>query len=196
MIGGGGGAALGALIGKFAGNAAIGAAVGTAVGGGAGALIGRKMDKAAAAAREIEHAQVENVTDQNGLQAVKVTFASVILFDVNKADLSKSAQESLVNLANVLMQNSDMDIAVYGHTDNTGGDAINNPLSLRRAQSVQNYLNAKGVGSRQFQDVKGFGSTAPVADNSTTTGRSQNRRVEIYLYASEAMINEAQNQSI
>lgn len=79
MIGGGSGAALGALIGGIAGHgkgAAIGAAVGAAVGTGAGVLIGKKMDKAAEQAAQIQGAEVEQVTDNNGLQAVKVTFDS------------------------------------------------------------------------------------------------------------------------
>ena len=76
LIGTGSGAALGSLIGGLAGKgkgAAIGAAVGAAVGAGAGVLIGNRMDKAKAAAEEIESAQVETVTDNNGLQAVKVS---------------------------------------------------------------------------------------------------------------------------
>ena len=76
-IGGGSGAALGAILGGVIGKgkgAAIGAAIGTAVGAGTGALIGKKMDKAAAEAKQIEGAQVEQITDNNGLQAVKVTF--------------------------------------------------------------------------------------------------------------------------
>ena len=84
LIGGGGGAALGAIIGGIAGHgkgAAIGAAVGAAVGTGAGVLIGKKMDKAAEEAAQIQGAQVEQVTDNNGLQAVKVTFDSGILFN-------------------------------------------------------------------------------------------------------------------
>ena len=78
-IGGGSGAALGAILGGVIGKgkgAAIGAAIGTAVGAGTGALIGKKMDKAAAEAKQIEGAQVEQITDNNGLQAVKVTFDS------------------------------------------------------------------------------------------------------------------------
>ena len=84
-IGGGSGAALGAILGGVIGKgkgAAIGAAIGTAVGAGTGALIGKKMDKAAAEAKQIEGAQVEQITDNNGLQAVKVTFDSGILCQV------------------------------------------------------------------------------------------------------------------
>lgn len=124
MIGGGGGAALGALIGGIAGHgkgAAIGAAVGAAVGTGAGVLIGKKMDKAAEQAAQIEGAEVEQVTDNNGLQAVKVTFDSGILFATSSSTLSTSAKAALSKFANnVLIQNPDMDVAIYGYTDNTG----------------------------------------------------------------------------
>ena len=118
LIGGGGGAALGAIIGGIAGNgkgAAIGAAVGAAVGTGAGVLIGKKMDKAAEQAQQVEGAQVEQVTDNNGLQAVKVTFDSGILFTTGSSTLSNSAKSSLSKFANnVLKQNPDMDVAIQG----------------------------------------------------------------------------------
>ena len=81
LIGTGAGAALGAIIGKIAGNTAVGAAIGGAVGAGTGALIGKHMDKVKAQAQAVQNAQVESVTDANGLQAVKVTFDSGILFN-------------------------------------------------------------------------------------------------------------------
>lgn len=128
LIGGGSGAALGALVGGVIGHgkgAAIGAAVGTAVGAGAGVLIGKKMDKAAAQAEQIEGAQVEQVTDNNGLQAVRVTFDSGILFSTSSATLSTSAKSALSKFANnVLNQNKDMDVAIYGYTDNTGWKTV------------------------------------------------------------------------
>ena len=193
LIGAGGGAALGLLIGHFAGNKAVGAAVGTAVGAGAGALIGRKMDKAAAAAAAIENASVETVTDANNLKAVKVTFDSGVLFATNKADLNADARRDLSQFAQVLKTYADTDVAIFGHTDSTGNDAINNPLSLNRANAVASYLKSLGVSEAQIKNVEGFGSTAPVADNSTVEGRALNRRVEVYMYASEAMISAANN---
>lgn len=192
-IGAAGGAALGAIVGRMAGNTAVGAVIGTAVGAGTGALIGKHMDKVKAQAETVKNAQVQSVTDNNGLQAVKVTFDSGILFDVNKSNLQTAAKNSLVQFASVLKQNTDCDIAVYGHTDNTGTDAINQPLSLSRAQSVQNYLKSCGVSDNQFKTVEGKGSTTPVVDNSTAANRQQNRRVEVYMYASENMINSANN---
>ena len=198
LIGGGGGAALGALVGNLIGKdakgTAIGAAVGTAVGTGAGVLIGKKMDKAKAAAEAVKNAQVESVTDANGLQAVKVTFDSGILFATNKSDLNSTAKASLKQFADqVLKVNTDMDVAIFGHTDSTGTDAINNPLSQKRAESVESYLKSCGVLAKQVREVVGKGSTEPVADNATAAGKQQNRRVEVFLYASKAMIEAAEN---
>ncbi len=191
-IGAGGGALLGAIVGKLAGNTAVGAAVGTAVGTGAGVLIGKKMDKVKAEAEAVKNAQVQEVTDANGLQAVKVTFDSGILFATNKADLNAAAKNSLTNFANVLKNNTGCDVAIYGHTDSTGSDAVNNPLSVSRANSVSNYLKSCGVSGTQIKSVEGQGSKNPVADNSTAAGRAQNRRVEVYMYASQVMIKAAE----
>jgi len=191
-IGAGGGALVGAIIGKMAGNTAVGAVIGGAVGVTAGALIGKKMDKVKAEAEQVKNAQVEEVKDQNGLDAVKVTFDSGILFATGKADLSASAKNSLAEFARVLNQNNDCDVAIIGHTDNTGSDAVNQPLSVNRATSVQNYLKSCGVQQKQIKSVEGQGSTNPVADNSTAAGRQQNRRVEVYMYASQEMIKQAE----
>ena len=190
-IGAGGGAVVGAIIGKIAGNTAIGAVIGGTVGATTGAIIGKKMDKAKKEAEAVKNAQVETITDANGLEAVKVTFDSGILFATNKADLNATSKASLTQFAEVLKENRDMDIAIIGHTDNTGSDAINNPLSKNRAQSVSKFLKSQGVASAQIKTIDGQGSTNPVADNSTAEGRKQNRRVEVYMYASEKMINEA-----
>lgn len=207
LIGAGGGAALGSLIGGLAGKgkgAAIGAAVGVAVGTTAGALIGKKMDKAKAAAAAVENAKVESVTDANGLAAVKVTFDSGILFSSSSSVLSASAKASLNKFAsNVLVQNPDMDVAIYGYTDNTGwknstaeqSAQKNVELSNQRAQSVSSYLRSVGATATQIKSVEGLGESNPVADNSTAAGREQNRRVEVYLYASQKMIQEAEAQA-
>ena len=194
-IGAGGGAVLGAIVGKLAGNTAVGAAVGAAVGTGAGAIIGKKMDKAKAQAEAVKNAQVQQVTDINGLPALKVTFDSGILFTTNKAELNAAAKTSLTEFSKVVKENSDMDIAIIGHTDNTGSDAINNPLSENRAKSVSTYLKNSGVNASQIKTVEGQGSKNPVADNSTREGRTQNRRVEVYIYASQEMIKAAEAQA-
>lgn len=198
LAGAGGGAALGAIIGAIAGHgkgAAIGAAIGGAVGAGTGAIIGHHMDKVAAEAQAQmgNTAQIDTVTDQNGLKAVKVTFDSGILFATNKADLNTASKTSLAKFSTVLKNNTDCYVDVYGHTDNTGNDGINIPLSNNRAQSVVNYLESCGVSASQFKNVTGKGSSEPVADNTTASGRQQNRRVEVYLYASQAMVNAANN---
>lgn len=193
MIGAAGGAALGLLVGHFAGNKAIGAAVGTAVGAGTGAIIGHRMDKAAAAAAEIDNATVETITDANNLTAVKVTFNSGVLFATNKSELNSAVKADLAQFAKVLNTYSDADVAIFGHTDSTGNDAINDPLSVNRATSVATYLMGQGVASSQIKSVEGFGSKQPIADNSTAEGRKLNRRVEVYLYASQAMIEAANN---
>lgn len=197
LAGAGGGAALGAIIGAIAGHgkgAAIGAAIGGAVGAGTGAIIGRHMDKVAEeAAKQVPNAQVEEVTDANGLKAVKVTFDSGILFATNKADLNQASKNSLAKFSTVLKNNSDCYVDIYGHTDSTGNDGINIPLSNNRAKSVYNYLTSCGVASNQIQKVEGKGSSQPVADNSTVDGRKQNRRVEVYLYASQALVDKANN---
>ena len=204
LLGGGGGAALGAVVGGIIGKgkgAAIGAGIGAAVGAGAGVLIGKKMDKAAAEAAAIEGAQVEQVTDQNGLQAVKVTFDSGILFGTGAATLSSSAKASLSKFANdVLKQNADMDVDIFGYTDNQGwknstaeqSKQKNLDLSQERAQSVSTYLMSCGITSAQIKGVEGLGEENPVADNSTAAGRQENRRVEVYMYASPEMIQQAE----
>ncbi|MCR5642586.1 MAG: OmpA family protein [Prevotella sp.] len=200
-IGAGGGAVLGAVVGKLAGNMAVGAAVGTAVGAGAGALIGKHMDKVKAQSEAVQNAQVESVTDANGLQAVKVTFDSGILFTTGSATLSQTAKNSLTQFANnVLKVNTDCDVAIQGYTDNQGwknstaeqSAQKNLTLSQQRADAVSNYLKGLGVSATQIRSVDGFGEANPVADNSTKAGQQQNRRVEVYLYASQAMIKAAE----
>ena len=194
LLGTGAGAVLGAIVGKIAGNTAVGAAVGGAVGATAGTLIDKHMDKVKAQAEaELANATVQTVTDANGLNAVKVTFDSGILFDTNKYALKAASKNELANFANVLNNNTDCSVAVQGYTDSTGSDKVNNPLSQNRANAVANYLRSCGVSNNQLKSVQGFGSSNPVADNSTAAGRQQNRRVEVILYPSEAMIQAAQN---
>ncbi len=208
MIGGGSGAALGAALGALIakdGNkgkwAGIAGGIGAVAGTTAGLLIGKKMDKAKAAAEQVANAQVESVTDGNGYQAVKVTFDSGILFKTSSSTLNATAQSSLSNFAtNVLKANTDMNVGIVGYTDNqswknsTAAESVqkNQNLSLQRAQSVSSYLLGQGVQSSQIKEVAGLGESNPVADNSTAAGQAQNRRVEVYLYASDEMIKAAQ----
>jgi len=194
VLGGAGGALLGAGVGAMAGKgkgAAIGAAVGGAVGAGAGILIGKKMDKQQAELERIEGAQVETVTDANNLQAIKVTFESGILFATGKSDLSASSKESLMKFANSLKATTETDVTIYGHTDNTGSRAINEKLSNERAEAVAKFLIGNGVHGERLTTA-GKAYDEPVADNSTLEGRAKNRRVEIYITANEAMIQQAE----
>ena len=195
LIGSGAGAAIGAglgyLIGKDAQGAAIGAAIGTAVGGGTGAIIGNKMDKKAEELAALENAQVETVTDVNGLKAIKVTFDSGILFDFNKSNLQASAKKQLDQFAAEMADLPDTDITVLGHTDNVGTAEANQKVSDKRAAAVSNYLQNKGI-SKDRIIAEGHSFNDPVADNSTAEGRAQNRRVEIYISANENMIKAAE----
>lgn len=191
VVGGGAGATLGAIIGGIAGKgkgAAIGAAIGAAVGGGAGVLIGRKMDKKAAEAAKIEGAQVQEVTDANGLKAVQVTFNSGILFGFNSSTLSNTAKQSLAEFAGILKSDPTIDIAIIGHTDKVGSFEANQKVSSQRAYAVENYLQSCGVSPAQFKSVQGVGYSQY---NEAQTAE-QNRRVDIYMYASEQMIKNAE----
>ncbi len=195
-IGSGSGAALGAIIGsiisKDAKGAAIGAAIGTAVGAGTGALIGNKMDKKAEELSALENAQVETITDKNGLAGIKVTFNSGILFPLNGIQLSDASRKELKEFAQKMSDLQDTDITIYGHTDNTGTAEVNERISRQRAEAVQSYLQSCGIASGRLSS-QGLSYTDPVADNATAEGRAQNRRVEIYISANENMIKAAEN---
>ncbi|MBR4212694.1 MAG: OmpA family protein [Bacteroidales bacterium] len=195
-IGGGSGAAVGAalglLLGKDAKSAGIGAAIGTAVGAGVGALIGNKMDKKAEELANLEGANVEVVKDGNDLDAIKVTFESGILFKTNSATLSDVSKKSLKEFAAQMADLPDTDVTVLGHTDNTGSEEYNAKLSLQRAEAVASYLKTCGMDKNQMKRVEGMSYKLPIADNATAEGRLQNRRVEIYISASEKMIKDAE----
>ncbi|MDR0661073.1 MAG: OmpA family protein [Prevotellaceae bacterium] len=190
-IGAGSGAAVGAGVGAITGKgkgAAIGAGIGAVLGGVAGALIGKKMDKQAEELKQqVEGAEVETV---NNGEAIKLTFDSGILFATGKADLSEASKISLAKFAVSLQQNPNTDVTIEGHTDNTGSDSVNQPLSENRARSVYSFLAAQGVNSQRMHTV-GYSSYRPVADNSTADGRSKNRRVEVYITANQQMIEQA-----
>ena len=195
LIGSGAGAVLGAGLGAVLGDtkgAAIGAAIGTAVGAGAGAVIGKKMDKKAEELEALNNAKVETVEDQNGLQAIKVTFNSGILFPTNGSTLSNSSKSELSEFATKMSDMQDTDITIYGHTDNTGSNEVNQKLSDKRAEAVANYLKGCGINSSRLT-TEGKSYSMPVADNATAEGRTQNRRVEIYITANKTMVEKAEN---
>lgn len=193
LIGTGSGTAVGALIGALAGNTAVGAAIGAAVGAGTGALIGKHMDKVAAeAAAKVENAKVEEVTDANGLKAVKVTFDNGILFNVGKYALQAAAKNELSKFSTVLKNNADLQVDIQGYASSDGSDEVNQVLSENRANAVKNYLvSTCGVPSSQIKNAKGFGETNLVTNADGTENVKASRRVEVYLYASKAMIEKA-----
>jgi outer membrane protein OmpA-like peptidoglycan-associated protein len=185
IIGGLGGAAGGAILGRVIGGksgTAKGAILGAAVGGAGGALIGRRMDKQAAELRrDLEGATVERVGE-----GIKITFASGILFASNSSNLTPAASGNIDELATTLQKYADTNVVIDGHTDASGSDAINKPLSQRRAQAVANELTAKGVDTSRIT-ATGYGSSQPVADNTTAAGKAANRRVEVAIFANEKM---------
>jgi len=181
-IGAGAGGAIGGVIGHQSGNTAIGAIIGATVGGAAGALIGRQMDKQAAEIkRDLEGAQVERVGE-----GIKITFNSGLLFALNSSQLNSTTQQNLRELAATLNKYEDTEILIEGHTDNTGGDDLNQKLSEQRAQAVASYLTAQAVKNARLSTV-GYGESQPVADNANDAGRDQNRRVEVAIFANKKM---------
>jgi len=185
LLGAGGGAVLGGVVGGLLGGGrgtAIGAIVGAAAGGTTGAIIGRKMDKQAEELQNsMKNAKVERVGE-----GIKITFDSGILFDTNSATLRPVSLSEVDKLAATLLKYPDTNVLVEGHTDSSGSDAINQPLSERRAQAVANETIAKGVAASRVT-TQGYGSTQPIADNSTAEGKQANRRVEVAIYANEKM---------
>lgn len=147
------------------------------------------MDKKAAEAAQIQGAEVETVTDNNGLKAVKVSFGSNILFASTRPTSTTSRKPRCANWHQILKDDTTTDIAILGHTDKVGTYEANIKVSKERAYSVENYLQDCGVSPAQFKQVTGVGYDQ--YDESKTA--DQNRRVEIYMYASERMIQEAQS---
>jgi len=189
IIGAGTGAVIGGVIGDKAGNTAVGAIIGAAVGGAAGAYIGNYMDKQAEEMeRDIEGAKIERIGE-----GIKITFASGILFDVGKSALKSDAQTNLQELATILNKYEDTEILVEGHTDATGSEDSNMDLSLRRAQSVSNYLQTRQVMPTRL-NIQGYGEMQPIASNETAEGRQQNRRVEIAIFANDKLKKVAKEQ--
>ena len=194
-IGGGSGAALGAGLGALIGGgkgAAIGTAIGAAVGTGAGVLIGKKMDKQQAElqAELAKQAEIKQVTDENGLQAIQVTFNGGILFPTNGTTLSASARTDLSKFAASLINNPGTNVQIYGYTDDTGSLAVNERVATGRADAVRNYLLNSGVAATRLS-AEGLPMQDYIASNSTAEGRAQNRRVEVYITASKEMIEQA-----
>jgi len=110
---------------------------------------------------------------------------SDVLFDTGKYSLKPGAREKLAKVAGILLAYPGLDIAVAGYTDNVGSDEMNQTLSENRAGSVRDYLVQQGVLTNSVS-ARGFGNTLPVASNDNSSGRQQNRRVEL-LVSGEAI---------
>ena len=172
------GAAVGAVLGKVTGGkAGSGAAIGGAVGAVAGNLWSKKMEDKQRAMEQATQGTGVGVsrTEDNRL---KVNVPSDVSFDTGRSNIRPELAPILSKFAQGL--DATMHVQVIGHTDSQGSDAVNNPLSLDRAQSVRDYLVSQGVSATRVA-VEGKGEHQPIADNSTADGRAKNRRVEIFL---------------
>ena len=187
-IGAGGGGVVGGAIGYAAGNTALGAILGAVVGGTAGALIGHNMDKQAEEMkRDLKNARIERVGE-----GIKITFDSGILFATNSSELQPTAKANIESLAKVLNKHPDTNILIEGDTDSEGAEDYNQKLSERRAQAVADYAKGFNVAGSRITTV-GHGEMQPVASNDTGEGRRHNRRVEVAIFANDAMKNAAKS---
>ncbi len=146
--------------------------------GAVGAGVGGYMDYQEKKLREqLANTGVE--VERQGNQ-IKLTMPENVTFATGRYDLSANAQNSLNGAAQTLATYNETTISIIGHTDSTGNDSINIPLSQNRANSVAQYLVSKGVASNRISTA-GRGASQPIATNSTAEGRAQNRRVEILI---------------
>ncbi|MBY0473495.1 MAG: OmpA family protein [Nitrosomonas sp.] len=178
VIGAGTGAAIGALIGGGKG-AAIGASSGALLGAGAGYMWSQRMEE--------QKREMETATAGTGVQVtqtednrLKLNIPSDISFDTGRADIKPGFRPILDNFATSLVGNEGATVKIIGHTDNTGSDAVNNPLSVNRAASTRDYLVSRGVSINRIQ-IDGHGSREPLVENNTSENRAENRRVEIFV---------------
>lgn len=189
VIGAAGGAVVGGIIGKVAGSTAKGAIIGAAVGGAAGAIIGDQMDRQAQEIKKVKGAKVERVGE-----GIQVTFESGLLYDFDSDVVKRDARANLQELARTLQRYPDSDLLILGHTDSVGTAQYNKDLSVRRADAAAEYLIAQGV-RRSRVGTGGLGEEEPLTLNDTEAGRSQNRRVEVAIYASEKQREEAKRKA-
>ena len=160
-------------------SAATGAVIGAAVGAGGGYLWSKHMEKQK---QEMEQATAGTgvSVSQTADNRLKLDIPSDVSFDTNRAEIKPNLRPILDRFATTLNQNPVTTVTIIGHTDSTGSDAINNPLSINRAASTRDYLTARGVAVNRIA-IDGRGSREPVADNNTVEGRAMNRRVEIFV---------------
>ena len=182
IIGAGTGAAVGAAVGSATGSTARGAIIGAAVGGTAGAIIGHQMDQQA---KEIQQNIPGAVVERVG-EGLQVTFESGLLFGFDSDILRAGARDNLATFAKSLDKYPGTDVLIVGHTDSVGTDAYNMSLSARRAASAESYLVSRGVGITRLRST-GRGETEPIASNDSEAGRQKNRRVEVAIYANQAL---------
>ena len=178
------GAGVGALAGAVLGSATGGhAGTGAVVGAGVGALgtyiWSQNMERQK---REMEQATRGTgiAVSQTQDNQLKLDIPSDISFAVGRADIQPNFAPVLDRFAEGLRAHPETDVRIVGHTDNTGSDAVNEPLSVNRASSTRSYLMNRGVDGRRIS-VEGMGERQPIATNATAEGRSRNRRVEIFV---------------
>jgi outer membrane protein OmpA-like peptidoglycan-associated protein len=179
------GAAAGALIGvaTAGGNkgksAATGAAIGAVVGAGGGYLWSKHMEEQKVAMEQATQGTGVSVS-QTADNQLKLDIPSDVSFDTGRYDIKSNLRPILDRFATTLNQNPVTTVTIIGHTDSTGSDAVNDPLSVNRAAATRDYLVARGVAANRIA-IDGRGSHEPIADNNTVEGRAKNRRVEIFV---------------
>ncbi|HEX8787846.1 MAG TPA: OmpA family protein [Telluria sp.] len=182
--GAGVGAGLGALLGATTGHggsgrAATGALLGAAAGAVAGNVWSRHMEQQRQAMQQATQGTGVQVT-QTADNRLKLEIPSDLSFDTGSADIKPDFRPILDRFASTLNDNPGTVVTIIGHTDSTGGDAINQPLSYDRAAHTRDYLSARGVAPARIT-VEGRASREPVASNDDPAGRARNRRVEIFV---------------
>ena len=183
-IGAGVGAAAGAGVGAVSGGnrsarAGTGAVIGGVLGAGAGYIWSQRMQQQKQAMEQATKGTGVAVTQTQDNQ-LKLEIPSDISFDTGRSDIRPNFAPILDRFANSLRDHAATTVSIVGHTDSTGNDAINNPLSVNRAASTRDYLAGHGVSANRVS-INGMGSHQPVADNGTDQGRGRNRRVEIFV---------------
>lgn len=179
-IGAGLGALLGAGVAKSNGDsdkAGRAAAIGAVVGAAGGYFLDQKEKKLR---QQMAGTGVDVSRNPDG--SIALVMPGNITFPTNSASISPSFYNTLDKVASTLAEDTKTAIVVSGHTDSTGSDSINLPLSQNRANAVASYLISKGVSSNRI-NAQGYGSAQPVASNATAEGKQQNRRVELSIYA-------------
>jgi outer membrane protein OmpA-like peptidoglycan-associated protein len=144
-------------------------------------------------AKEIKQNIPGAVVERVG-EGLQVTFESGLLFDFDSDVLKSAARQNLSELATSLDKYPGTNLLIVGHTDSKGTDSYNLTLSERRAAAAANYLASQGVTRERLRSA-GKGELEPVGSNEIEEGREKNRRVEVAIYANDALKAQAQKQS-